>query len=391
MTLMHRAFAFVFILSLAGPAWALDQRFLDPVLPIDSSLKGMGGVSTANAQGWSALFINPAAFADPTPSATITALGVTGYMPLSGINQILAAHASWGVPDYSNPSDPMTSLINSLLTNYGLGGELTLGGGWVGKNFGAGLMLETRSFAKGTTLLGTQDTIEESIEAVLGGAIPIDVGLGTIKVGASVRPQQKALTTVAATDLLDALGGDTSAVMNSTVNAGFGLGWDFGARWDYAGFKTGLVLRDLGSTLYNFQEYTISDWISTVGFSPNGNTSSTTNYRVPMTIAVGSSWSPDLGALAAVIQPTVAVDLQIPLKDQYTQSSFWTWTHVGAEAKFLRFLAVRAGLNEGYFTFGMGVSAPYVDFNFAIYADEMGRYAGVNRRSSVSMDWTFHL
>jgi len=383
--------ATLLILALASlPAWSLNQQFLDPVVPISPELKGMGGVSTANAEGWQALFVNPAAFATPTPSVTFGSLGVSGFLPLTAINQALAIHDSWGVPDYTNPSDPMTNLINSFLTNYGVGGEATLGGGWVGKNFGVGLLFDVRSFAKGTTLLGTQDTLEQSAEAVIGGAIPFDVGLGTLKVGASVRPQQKGYSVVAATDIIDSLKGSSSSLMNSTINAGYGLGWDIGARWDYAGFKTGLAIRDLGSTLYNFQQYTISDWLGSFGLAQGSNTS-TTNYRVPTTIAVGGAWSPDLGALLAVIEPTVGLDFQIPLKDQYTQSSFWTWTHVGGEVKFLKFLSVRTGINEGYFTFGMGVSVPYFDYNFAIYTDELGRYAGLTPRSAVSMDWTFHL
>lgn len=379
------------ILLAASPVWSLDQRFLEPVVPISAALKGMGGVSTANAEGWQALFVNPAAFATPTGSATLGSLGVTGFLPMSGINDALAVHNSWGVPDYTDPNDPMTNLINSFLTNYGVGGEATLGGGWVGNNFGAGLLIESRSFAKGNTLLGTQDTLEQSVELVLGGAYPFDVGMGTLKVGASMRPQQKSYAEVAATDIIDAFRGHGKALQDSPINAGYGLGWDIGARWDYSAFKVGLVIRDLGSTLYNFQQYTLSDYIDSFGFSTSGTNSSSTNYRVPTVIALGGSWTPDMGVLSGIVQPLVALDFQIPIKDEFTQSSFWTWTHVGVEGKFLKFLAVRAGLNEGYATFGLGLTLRYFDYNFAIYSDEMGRYAGLNRRSAVSMDWTFHL
>jgi hypothetical protein len=391
MKTMLRPAALLFLV-LASPAWSIDQQFLQPVVPIDSSLKGMGGVSTGNAEGWSALFVNPAAFANPTSSATLGSLGVTGYLPLAGLNEVLAAHESWGTPNFTTPNDPMTNLINSLLTSYGVGGEATLGGGWVGNNFGLGVLIEARSYGKGPNVLGTQDTLEQSTELVIGGAIPINIGLGSFKVGASVRPQQKAYSVVAATDLLNYVKGDTSPLMNETLYAGYALGWDIGARWDYAGFKTGLVIRDLGSTLYNFQGYKVKDWLSHFGIVSNG-TDSPTNFRVPTVIAVGSAWSPDVGALASVIQPTVGLDFQIPIKVQTPniEPSFWTWTHVGGEVKFLRILAVRAGLNQGYFTFGMGVSVPYFDFNFAVYTDEMGQYSGLNPRSSISLDWTAHL
>src|SRR5579862_271972 len=96
---MLRSFAPLILLLVSIPSWSIDQQFLQPVVPIDSSLKGMGGVSTGNAEGWNALFVNPAAFATPTPSVTFGSLGVAGFVPLSGLNQILAAHESWGVPN----------------------------------------------------------------------------------------------------------------------------------------------------------------------------------------------------------------------------------------------------------------------------------------------------
>jgi len=60
------------------------------------------------------------------------------------------------------------------------------------------------------------------------------------------------------------------------------------------------------------------------------------------------------------------------------------WTHLGAEATFLQFLSVRTGLNQGYFTFGLGLKVPIAEFTIAVYSDEMDRYAGTTWRPAIS-------
>jgi len=176
-----------------------------------------------------------------------------------------------------------------------------------------------------------------------------------------------------------------------TVAAGFGLGWDLGARWDYGPFQTGLVIRDIGSTIINFQNFTGTQWSMALGFPSNGSTTGTTLYRIPTVIGLGGTWTPDVGSLASVVQPAVSADFQIPIMDQYTQPSFWTWTHLGAEVRFLRFLTLRTGLNQGYFTFGVGLKIFVVDFNLAVYTDELGRYSGLDPRSALAIELAFHL
>ena len=128
-----------------------------------------------------------------------------------------------------------------------------------------------------------------------------------------------------------------------------------------------------------------------MGFPSGGTTNGNTLYRIPSVIALGTTYAPDMGSMASLIQPSFSLDFQIPIKDEFTQPSFWTWTHVGAEARFLNFLAVRAGVNQGYLTFGMGAKLWIMDFNLAIYADEMGRYAGLSRRSALAMAWAFRI
>jgi len=386
---MMKKLSILIILStfLVPSGWSFDQQFLEPVLPISPTLKGQGGVSTANAEGWDALFVNPAAYASKTSSLTFLAVGGAAYLPLSALSKTLEGRSSWSNFNLTDTQNPNTALLNSLLTDTGIGAEATTGLGWVGNNLGIGLLVQGNTFAKGKSLLGASLTLEQSIVGIVGMAWPFDVGMGTVKVGGALRPLQRTYSDLGVADVLSNMG-NLSAYK---VRSGFGMGWDLGARWDYQTFKTGLVIRDAGSTVINFKDYTGTQWAAGLGFPAGGTSTGTTLFRVPTVIGLGSSWTPDMGQAGAMFQPSLSVDFQIPVKDEFTQTSFWTWTHLGAEARFLQFLSLRTGLNQGYFTFGLGAKVFILDFNLAIYADELGRYSGLNRRSALAMEWAFRM
>jgi len=372
----------------ASTAWGLDQVFLEPVVPTSPTLKAQGGISTANASGYEALFTNPASFAEDKASLTLFDFETTANLSLTNLTRILGARESWTNTNYLDDTNPMASLANDLLTESGLGGNVAFGAGWVGKNLGIGFNVQSQVMAKGQTLLGSTVNLDNTIQGVIGMGWPFDVGLGTLRLGVALRPMQKIYSAIPATDLMK-YGGDLASY---TVSSGFGLGWDIGARWDYANFRTGLVVRDAGGTLFSFKDFPASEMISKFGFpSSTGNSSGNTLYRIPTVIGLGTQWVPDMGSLASLVQPSVGLDFQIPIKDEFTQPSFWTWTHIGAEARFLQFLAIRAGMNQGYPTFGLGFQVLVVDFNLAVYSDELGRYSGLGRRPALSLDWAFRI
>lgn len=383
---MNKSLPLILLLLFSAPVWGLDQVFLEPVSPVSPALKAEGGVSTSNAEGWDALSVNPAAYASDNVSVTLLSVGGALYMPLSGLSQLLNDSGSLSTFNPLDSNNPITSLFNSVLAQGTVGAKTSLGIGWVGKNLGTGVMMEDQVIAA-SALPATTLAIQHTVSGVIGMAWPFDVGLGTLKLGAALRPEEVSLFNPQVTDVISN-GANLSAY---TVAAGFGLGWDLGARWEYGQFKTGLVIRDIGSTIINFQNFTGTQWSMGLGFPSNGSTTGTTLYRIPTVIGVGTTWTPDVGSLAPVVQPALSLDFQIPLMDQYTQPSFWTWTHLGGEVTFLRFLTVRTGLNQGYFTFGLGVKVFVVDFNLAIYTDEMGRYSGLNPRSSLATELAFHL
>lgn len=65
--------------------------------------------------------------------------------------------------------------------------------------------------------------------------------------------------------------------------------------------------------------------------------------------------------------------------------------HMGAEAKLWKRLALRTGLYQGYGSFGLGLDAWILKFDYACYAEEIGVYAGqrADRRHiiQVALGW----
>lgn len=386
---MKKSFlAVVTALVLSQSGFSLDQVFLEPSIPNSPALMAQGGVSTPLATGWQSLFINPAAFAVDKPEITLLSVETTGNVSLSFLSQLLQDREYWSNTNYLDSSNPMTTLINDLLTKSGLGGEVAVGSGWVGGNLGVGVSMLAKSRAKGTSLLGSKLTTDVTIQGIIGMGWPVTTDWGTLRFGGDVRPIQRSYMVVPVTDVMS----NMANLSAYTISSGFGLGWDLGFRWDWNHFQTGVAIRDLGGTMFSFKEYSLDAWASQFGLPSSGGTSDgTTLYRVPTVIALGTAWKPEIDGLSSLVRPTLGVDLQIPLKDEYTQTSFWTWTHIGAEVEFLKFLAFRTGINQGYFTFGMGAKLWILDMNVAYFTEETGRYSGVSPRPALAFDWAFRL
>jgi hypothetical protein len=59
---------------------------------------------------------------------------------------------------------------------------------------------------------------------------------------------------------------------------------------------------------------------------------------------------------------------------------------MGMEARVLRFIKLRGGINQGYVTAGMGVKLLFLDINASYFVREMGRYAGVKPNEGFTVE-----
>jgi hypothetical protein len=94
--------------------------------------------------------------------------------------------------------------------------------------------------------------------------------------------------------------------------------------------------------------------------------------KVPYQVNVGASISPKLGPVGLIL----AADWVDVTNQLATDSDARKRTNVGAEARLWKFLAVRAGYHQGYYTAGATLNLWVVKLDFASYGEELGAYGG---------------
>ncbi|MDH4229080.1 MAG: hypothetical protein OEW11_04930 [Nitrospirota bacterium] len=95
---------------------------------------------------------------------------------------------------------------------------------------------------------------------------------------------------------------------------------------------------------------------------------------VPYQVNLGLAFQPQVGPLHFV----VAADVQDVTKNLSDDGDWVRRTHLGAETRLWRVLAVRAGYGQGYMTAGATLNLWVVRLDVATYTEEMGAYGGQN-------------
>lgn len=72
-------------------------------------------------------------------------------------------------------------------------------------------------------------------------------------------------------------------------------------------------------------------------------------------------------------------------------TSFWKTLHFGSEFAIQDSVFFRAGLNQGYFTCGLGIKLWFLELGASFYTMENGRYLGDMPLSAVKIDVTIKL
>ncbi len=80
--------------------------------------------------------------------------------------------------------------------------------------------------------------------------------------------------------------------------------------------------------------------------------------------------------LGLLKQTGIAIDY-VSLAEPLVEQDFLTRLHIGVQAH-LPFLAIRAGMNQGYPTFGAGVALGFIRLDYAYFGYEEGRTPGQN-------------
>ena len=94
--------------------------------------------------------------------------------------------------------------------------------------------------------------------------------------------------------------------------------------------------------------------------------------KIPQQLNVGAAVNPNFW----IIKTTFAVEVDDLTKNVEGEKDLYKRTHLGAEFRFPKILAIRAGISEGYLTAGIGIDLWIVAINYATYAEELGVFSG---------------
>ena len=356
----------VFLFISFGFLSAADKIYDHPLKWYAPEVMGQGGSATANIEGYNSLFYNPAGFCGD----------------FIDIN-VITLQSSWDmdVPVFlgENSTKGLTEAMLNQVTENGLGLNLQSSIGFVGHGIGAALFGSIDSnFPQTDSIIGAQGDIWATTGLILGYAHGFNFADVELKVGADVRPMYRVLLDDIDVNAISAYTGSSKSDGNFERLTGFGLGFDFGVQTTWKDFSLGLVLKDIGGTRFNYSRDQVNSNGSNIADSKS-DVSET--YLIPMTAQMGVAYSFEILQL---IEPTVHIDYTLPLVDAdnldgYTGGTIWTNLSFGTEIELFKILDVRAGVNGGYFSLGLGVDILIFEINGAIYSQEKGLYAGNSR------------
>lgn len=351
---------------------------------------GQGGSYTAIAQGFESLFTNPAGISAGEPEYRAFDIGFWITANPDELVSTLGALTGDSGGSQSTEDVIIDSLTEQFTTNgFGMGASWRLG--FVGERVGAGLEFDSDVYLFGETFpFGLEGTQDFQLSGAVGYSQPFFLGPVRLDAGLAMRPfvRQFAvvdsetavslLTDVAGLNIDDSSG--SSSFTSLPVLSGFGVGFDTGVIAALGDFRLAFQLRNLFGTRVDYVESTFGDFLSAVSSGRLPQSGTTVEHIIPTEFSFGAAWRPDLGARAEVFDPVLHFEIRDPFGntdlDKSRPDSFWTRVHIGSEVELLRFFDVRLGLNQGYMTYGFGIDIRILEFKFAAYTQEFGRYPG---------------
>jgi hypothetical protein len=387
---MKKLRLFILLVLVVPAALASATEYVEPgFLPLSPSIMAQGGAAVATAHGYDSFFYNPAGFSRSKRELVIP--GVTAWvysrpdaLLTFGMNALTAA---------PTPAD-IVNLIGSQVTTGGFGVGASTGIGYVGDGLGLGVVLMVDSLLRGPTLLGLSGDLTGTLGFVGGLSAPVTLGTAKVHLGVDVRPMLRfhvPLTNSDAIGLVMAFASGSSlmaAISPASALYGVGIGLDAGAILEWGPLLAGITLRDIGGTRFQYGTETISTILSTLGSEgrlPVGSTVSDT-YVTPMELAAGIAFHPNLGKVSKFFDPSLQIDCQDIIGIICDGRTPWALLHAGAEITLASFFSLRAGLDQGYLTFGTGLKLFFLDLNLGVFTRELGAHLGDIPNSGVTLD-----
>jgi hypothetical protein len=397
---MYRLCAVLATVLLATPIFdvqAQNPRRTERAFVASPAALGMGDVGVARPFGMSSFFYNPA-HAPKTGSAT-RAFGMQGAFSDQVRDQVrfynneLSPAIDRGLDDI--PTDEIESLYNDALAvtatpSQGhasvllpaLTRQVTDGVG-----VGGGLFMKTDgSFQFFNAGLGIpQVTLTSRTDFMGVASAGVDLPVRGLSVGTTVKYTKRYLSYK--DKPLDTFSSDEQVVLLEGAN----LGMDVGALYTLSflpvpgDVTVGVSVYDLLHTGYNYEVYGTPSDIPVVGaFVGDSEPLDASRVAAEVSMAkrrfsLGPSYrfgaAYTLGGFGPLSDLSVAADYVGYGSPQIDQSMLASM-HLGARANLTRFLALRAGISQGYPSLGAGLNLGVFRLEYALHAFEEGRVPG---------------
>lgn len=330
---------------------------------------GMGGAFYGLSDDEGALQYNPAGLSRIRSGGRFTLLGVKADLTPS-IFDALNTISSGGGKDVQTIAETLVQYQGKPVFG-GLGLDFL---GYVGKNFGIGLMLnDTKvNFA----ILGKD--LDTNLEATVISDSGLFAGYShsfledKLHVGLSLKALLRGGGRKAFT-LLEIAQGNSFQIDPSKIGGtGFGIDADLGATYQLPLEQMGPLLQSHVSLVFNNLIASKFNLVTINGTAPPG---------LVRTVTVGghaifAGWGPfdNFHALIDFAEFSLGGETNIDLGDR--GGSFWKHVNLGVEAPMNGWFSPRLGIHQGYLTAGFGVNARVAQIDFATYVEELGRGVG---------------
>jgi hypothetical protein len=358
------------LLFAAGTMYALDAT--EPqAMPVPPMVRAMGGAFTAVANDENAVFYNPAGYGLVKDDIiSVFSLGMRMNIDDPALNLLGAAFSGVDLSDPGNMNDYLSNVTLAI----GAAGPVYLGR--VGNNFGFTFydnLAFTFKSKPGALMPKANLTIHTDVGFAGGYGLELPF-VENLYAGVNLKVLMriKAHTEGTALAVLDALE-DTSSL---PIAKAVGFGADIGLLYRPVQFLSiGLCAKDFFGTYFSSWE-TMSQ--STVQFEDS--------YIKP-TIAFGLAVYP----LAGAGEPKNFKNFVIALdySDLLDYSSVFSNIKFGIGFKTLDLIEVRAGIDGGYITGGIGFDFKVFHVNVVYYVDELGAYPGANPAQNLMLNLAF--
>ena len=362
----------IVLFAAAGAAFA--QTGIDGLVSKDARTMGMGGAFRTFSTGYATFFGNPAGFASSKGSLTIADIAAWAYIRptqanLDKIQQLMD----------SNTSDTdKGKIINDFQAeNNGLGVGASVGLGWAGRGFGLGLTMVSENYTDALKIKAMTQ-----LNGIVGLAFPLSLGPVKLKLGLDGRAFLRT-DSDGAWNLMDLMGNSSPEPTTLPVINGFGFAADAGAMLEFGPLMVGAAVRDLGLS-FDAGHGTIQNILD--GSIPL--TTNATAYILDPKVFAGLGLKFAFGKLLAPSLYAEVSDVEAVVADT---NAFWTNFHAGAELKLLNFIALRGGLNQGYYSVGAGIDLWFIEVDAAVFTEEVGLYAGNRPRSGIALQAAIRL